>query len=106
MTVGGLTNQMNRPQNQGSTPFQLSINLNIQVNNSQFKIYHQRWRKHRAIYAVYTVVDTVDMVYTVDTNDMVCTVDMAYTVDMVYTALMIWFTLLALFTPLLRYTAY
>ena len=37
MTVGGLTNQMNRPQNLGSTPFQLSINLNIQVNRSQFK---------------------------------------------------------------------
>ena len=37
MTVGGLTNQMNRPQNMGSTPFQLSINLNIQVNRNQFK---------------------------------------------------------------------
>merc|ERR1719234_546013 len=33
MTVGGLPNQLNRPQNLGSTPFQLSINLNIQLEN-------------------------------------------------------------------------
>ena len=36
MTVGGLTNQLNRPQNLGSTPFQLSINLNIQVAKNLF----------------------------------------------------------------------